>query len=528
MRGALVIVLAVASVAGLGGSPRVAGSSVTPPRTQIEFVLGLRLEEHALQRYVDRMGEPLSAAEVGARFGPPLRGVRAVTRDLESHGISVARTFPQRTDIVASASAAVLERYFGVPFRRYTTPDGRPYDAPAHQPVVPRRLARWVSGVIGLDTRPLNVPHEFWNLRPVDAAAAYGLAPLHRSGLTGRGATIAVLSFQEFSKSDLDLFEHGSTFDVKGLGPPPRVVRIGSGAVSERGTEEANLDVQVIRGTAPGATIVVYEAPNNAAGELALLDRFAAGSTAIGSYSWGLCDVPDNFRTARDYRAYRSAINKALAVAAARGKTLFVSSGDSGAYTCQRQDFSDHRRTVSLPADSPYVVAVGGTVLATSRQGAYLGESAWVDTLAYAGTGGGISPLDAKPPWQRGVVPGPRRGVPDVAASASPTSGWIVYQDGRRIAAGGTSASAPFWAASMLIAQQYATTRGVRTRCFLAPLLYRLAGTPAFHDVTVGGNRYYAAQRGWDYATGLGSPDVARLAAELVRYLGSHPGDCTR
>jgi kumamolisin len=528
MRRALVLVLLVGALAGLGGSSRAADSSVTPPRTQIAFVLDLRVRELALQRYVDRVGEPLSAAAVGARFGPPLRGVRAVRSDLEAHGITDVRTFPQRTDIVASASAAVLERYFGVRFRRFVTADGRPYDAPTRRPVVPPRLARWVSGVIGLDTRPLNVAHEFWNLRPVDASTAYGLAPLHRSGLTGSGATIAVLSFQDFSKSDLDLFERHSTFDVKSLGPSPRVVQISGGAAGERGTEEANLDVQVIRGAAPGASIVVYEAPNTAAGELALLDRFAAGSTAIGSYSWGMCDVADNFPSAHVYRAYRAALGRALAVAAARGHTLFVSSGDSGAYTCQRQDFSDHRLTVSLPADSPYVVSVGGTVLATSRHGAYLGESAWVDPLAYAGTGGGVSPLDAKPPWQRGVVPGPRRGVPDVAASASPTSGWVVYQDGRQTGAGGTSAAAPFWAASMLIAQQYATAKGVRSRCFLAPLLYRLAGTRAFHDVTVGGNRYYPAQRGWDYATGLGSPDVAQLSAELVRYLKSHPGACTR
>jgi subtilase family serine protease len=46
---------------------------------------------------------------------------------------------------------------------------------------------------------------------------------------------------------------------------------------------------------------------------------------------------------------------------------------------------------------------------------------------------------------------------------------------------------------------------------------------PPFHDVTVGGNRYYPATSGWDFATGLGSPNVYNLAQDIVRYLKHHP-----
>jgi kumamolisin len=60
-------------------------------------------------------------------------------------------------------------------------------------------------------------------------------------------------------------------------------------------------------------------------------------------------------------------------------------------------------------------------------------------------------------------------------------------------------------------------------RCFLAPILYRLASTKqpyvAFHDVRVGGNRFYDAGPGWDYATGLGSPDVWNLARDLTAFV---------
>ena len=90
-----------------------------------------------------------------------------------------------------------------------------------------------------------------------------------------------------------------------------------------------------------------------------------------------------------------------------------------------------------------------------------------------------------------------------------------------------SSAAAPFWAASMLVAQQYLRQQGISKRCFLAPILYRLGTTkqpfPPFHDVVLGGNRYYDAKPGWDYATGLGSPDLWNLTRDLAAYLRTHP-----
>ncbi len=101
-----------------------------------------------------------------------------------------------------------------------------------------------------------------------------------------------------------------------------------------------------------------------------------------------------------------------------------------------------------------------------------------------------------------------------------------MYSSGRSIEAGGTSAAAPFWAAAMLLVEQYAARHGVSRVSFLAPLLYRLAASPqrwpAFHDIRFGSNRYYAGGPGWDPATGLGSPDVYNLARDLVAALRRH------
>jgi kumamolisin len=106
----------------------------------------------------------------------------------------------------------------------------------------------------------------------------------------------------------------------------------------------------------------------------------------------------------------------------------------------------------------------------------------------------------------------------------------LVDVSGQQTTMAGTSAAAPFWAAAMALTEQYAHQQGVRTPCFLAPILYQLGSTaqtyPAFHDISFGTNRQYAAKPGWDYATGLGSPDVWNLARDLVTYLRANPGAC--
>jgi subtilase family serine protease len=94
---------------------------------------------------------------------------------------------------------------------------------------------------------------------------------------------------------------------------------------------------------------------------------------------------------------------------------------------------------------------------------------------------------------------------------------------------GGTSAGSPQWAAITALADQ----AGHHRLGFLNPALYAIAATPlygyVFHDVTTGDNTVtvpdangnpftitgFAATKGWDPVTGLGSPDVAHLIKVL-------------
>ena len=53
-----------------------------------------------------------------------------------------------------------------------------------------------------------------------------------------------------------------------------------------------------------------------------------------------------------------------------------------------------------------------------------------------------------------------------------------------------------------------------------------VAGIPAgaFHDIRLGTNLYYPATPGWDFATGLGTPDVAALTDDFEWFARTRRG----
>lgn len=208
---------------------------------------------------------------------------------------------------------------------------------------------------------------------------------------------------------------------------------------------------------------------------------------------------------------FTTSLDQTLKQAAAQGQSLFVSSGDTGSFCGALVGVNGVPvgiPSVEYPASSPYAVGVGGTTVVGSNPvpGVSTREIAW-----YAG-GGGISYTEPKPAYQTSPVPA-RRGVPDVALDADPTTGYKVIVNGTQQIIGGTSASAPAWQG------YWARAQGARGGAlgFASPRLYGAATTnPAgFHDVTVGGNGLFAATPGYDYVTGLGTPDVAKLIPAL-------------
>ncbi len=357
-------------------------------------------------------------------------------------------------------------------------------------------------------------------LEPAELAELYGLAPLRARGIEGEGQTIAIITWAPIPTSDIEQFEReygidGAPVEERGDAPPDEQIPYG--------LVEANLDIQVVRSVAPKARIIAYHAGPLMRDLVAAIDRVVRdGEADVLSISGGVCDVP-TFQSGAEALSpeIREWGERVLARAVDQGITVFVASGDLGAYACQQRERGDHRVTTKWPANSAHVVSVGGTLVlgGQSRRA----ESGWQDVLSFAGSGGGANTHNGRPDWQRApgvpVEPG-RRLMPDVAASASPDSAFAIVHAGRQVSVGGTSASAPFWAALFSLIEQHVQQTGGREIGFAAPLLYEIArgadGASAFHDVVTGGNRLDSAGPGWDPATGLGTPDAWVLAQAVA------------
>ncbi len=129
-------------------------------------------------------------------------------------------------------------------------------------------------------------------------------------------------------------------------------------------------------------------------------------------------------------------------------------------------------------------------------------ETVWNDGAQGGATGGGFSTFFARPDYQANDVKQPNRGVPDVAGDADPETGYNVLVDGQKMVVGGTSAVAPLWAGLVALLNQKLQSRAG----FINPALYKMDESTCFHDISSGNNGAFSAGKGWDPATGLGSP----------------------
>jgi kumamolisin len=450
-----------------------------------------------------------------------LRTVRGYLRDA---GLRIEHTFPQRTTIEVRGTVASIDGLFETRLARYVDAAGDRYHAPSTEPVIPRTLERAVLGVSGLSTRstfrPADIP--VGGLTGPDVLKAYNGMPLRDLGYDGAGQTVAIISFDSFADSDVAVYDRAAGID----GPPVEHVPVLGGTPIGDGAIEVNLDIDVIRGIAPQAQILNYEMRNGGRLGVVVDQIVADGRADIVNLSWGTCDDPAYLPP-----SFREADLQSFAAAVAQGISIFEASGDHGAYCGEANDLSDHRLLGDWPSGSPDIISVGGTLLSVRDDGAYLEESGWEDVLSAAAGGGGLT-SSPRPVWQS--APGVdnefsdgTRQFPDVAAAADPDSGYAYALDGELSSSGGTSAAAPFWAASMVLVAQYAQDKGVESLGYLNPAFYYLASHKQpfepFHDVVRGGNRYYDAGPGWDYSTGLGTPDLFNLARDLVAYLRQHP-----
>ncbi|KAI0402567.1 subtilisin-like protein [Xylaria palmicola] len=220
----------------------------------------------------------------------------------------------------------------------------------------------------------------------------------------------------------------------------------------------------------------------------------------------------------------------------ARGVSVLFSSGDTGpGSACQTNDGKNTTRLLPIfPAACPYLTSVGGTEGVAPER-------------AVSFSSGGFSDLWPRPLYQEAAVSaylralGPAtfaglynsrgRGFPDVAAQGA---GFVVVTRGRAIKVGGTSASAPTFAAVVALLNNARLAKGLPPLGFLNPWLYLLhrdvltdivdggstgctgrdiySGLPAPYVPGAGWN----ATKGWDPVTGLGTPLFDKMLTKAV------------
>jgi subtilase family serine protease len=191
----------------------------------------------------------------------------------------------------------------------------------------------------------------------------------------------------------------------------------------------------------------------------------------------------------------------------------------------------------SWPASSPYVTAVGATRFTEQIVG---NPEMATDQF---GSGGGFSQMfnqSAHAQWQieavqkyvnhppndphyppAGSFPVHGRATPDVSALGE---GYQVFTDGAAQSVGGTSASAPAFAGMVALLNEARMQKGEPAMGFLNPFLYQNAD--AFKDVTLGTNAIgrgdgpikfgFNCTKGWDPATGLGTPIFPKLLSAAL------------
>jgi kumamolisin len=331
-----------------------------------------------------------------------------------------------------------------------------------------------------------NGPNEA--LSPAQLRVAYGLGAAGQ--FQGRGLIVIVDAFHySTALNDFNVFSQQfglpQETSTDPLAPTNTVFQVvyANGKEPRKNcgwAQEAALGIQWAHAMAPGAKIVLVEAATNSFENLLAAVDVASALTSPYtkqvSMSWGGSEFSSE--ASNDFHFLTN------------GVVYFAASGDTGGKTI-------------YPSASPYVVAAGGTSIHTTSGGTFISESGW------SGSGGGLSLYESRPSYQDGIfsIVGSKRGIPDVSAVADPNTGVAVYIStpckGRSgwLALGGTGVSAPCLAGmANLAAHNYTNSLGLLTN------IYGNLGTSNFRDIVTGTAGSFSCTTGWDFVTGVGSP----------------------
>ena len=512
----------------------------TSPSTTIGLAISLPFRSQAdakqfLHDLYDRNSlsyhKYLTSAQFTARFGPTQTDYDAVIAFAKSQGLTVTKTFPERTLVDVSGPASAVQSAFAVALQDYESPSGHLFHAPVGTPSIPATLGGKIDAVVGMDNaevRISNIRRQTdadpglvptmqqgtsikGGLAPNDIRTAYNLTGLH---LDGAGQTLAVFELDTYTPTDILRYERLFKLPIVPLENvlvDPTDPDFPSYPGSD--TAEVVLDIDMQMALAPkAAKILVYIGPNTNQGVVDQYQQIATDDRATSiSSSWAEFEdryflaYPPNVDAIADYVLPEA---KAFAQMAMQGQTMFASAGDDGGV-----DPATGYLSPMDPSSQPYVCGVGGTTLTVRNPGLdehHLHETTWdYDGNPTHGAGGGgvsyiwnfLDPQDPLDPTQsakfaavtppdyqtaavalapaNATVDLAYRNVPDVSLNADPNTGYVIYVTDPNTGpdfyiVGGTSAAAPLWAGFAALVNQQRANLGEGTIGFINPALYAL------------------------------------------------------
>ncbi len=459
------------------------------------------------------------------------------------------------TTLAIDAQAATFARLLRIKFVTHQL-NGRKFYTPSTSPTLPKFVADTLVAITGLDnysppprlqavagragtTRIASGKHtqqdcspNLTAIGPVAVAHAYGYDQLNNRGWHGENLTVNLVEIDGFNTNDIQNY-----FDCVKYTGKFQAVNVDT-SVSPQPAGENTLDIDMVAGLAHAANIVDYETlfdPNadiwtQVNDELQQILNDNMNNTASGDVVSISLGTDERQFTSSDLASIDQSLQE---LTQAEHMTVFVSSGDCGAYTSGiPNDLS-----VSFPASDPWATAVGGTVLTVDGNLNRSDEVVWSDASDPSqcrhqtdqgsewGSGGGVSRVFQAPAWEKGNGVNNRftngdRQLPDVSAAAS---NLLVYYQNGWTAFDGTSAATPIWAAGfVLLNEGVIQTKQI---FFYGPdTFYGVANSRGnlqpYFDVITGNNVYYSATPGWDDASGWGTPNLGAFFQVLLNLAG--------
>ena len=281
----------------------------------------------------------------------------------------------------------------------------------------------------------------------------------------------------------------------------------------------------------------------------------------IISISWGGTEKQQcnyNKCTNKNIKKYINRVNIELVKLGLLGKTIVVSSGDSGPTNsnCKK----NRPLNPLFPASSPWVISVGSTLIKNNIKNienkyktlfceifnCTKSKIEYGVNYDYVGwtSGSGFSNFQKTPYWQKKVVNNYLksgvglpinfnklgRAYPDISVVGH-NCPVFNYEDLEPV--DGTSCSAPIFAGIVSLLNKYQESRGKSKLGFLNPLLYKMYENNIFNDIKVGYNWCsdkkccpsknnkslygYKSISGFDLVTGLGTPNVEKMKMWLFK-----------